>query len=208
MYKRQVLLNSVIGLIQEGKAEEALKSLEKLSAPAAKVVRKGQVSVIPSREIVPGDIVLLDAGDKVPADIRLIETHSLECNESSLTGESLPVGKNADVDLPVGTVLAERTNIAYSGTVVTAGRGRGIAVATGMNTEMGRIAGAIHGIAREKTPLPVSYTHLDVYKRQYQYCPKSCKIDLGSHICRCASKERPNQSFEPVLLQGIFGQIY
>ncbi|MGI6628501.1 MAG: cation-translocating P-type ATPase [Bacillota bacterium] len=148
-----VLLNSVIGLIQEGKAEEALKSLEKLSAPAAKVVRKGQVSVIPSREIVPGDIVLLDAGDKVPADIRLIETHSLECNESSLTGESLPVGKNADVDLPVGTVLAERTNIAYSGTVVTAGRGRGIAVATGMNTEMGRIAGAIHGIAREKTPL-------------------------------------------------------
>jgi Ca2+-transporting ATPase len=148
-----VVLNSIVSLIQEGKAEEALKSLEKLSAPMAKVMREGKLSVIPARDLVPGDLVLLESGDKVPADIRLVESHSLSCNESSLTGESLPVDKSADPVLSGETVLAERTNMAYSGTVVTAGRGRGIVVATGMNTEMGKIAGAIHSISREKTPL-------------------------------------------------------
>ncbi len=154
-----VLLNGITGLIQEGKAEEALKSLEKLSAPVAKVVRHGQVAVIPARDLVPGDIILLDAGDKVPADIRLIESHSLACNESSLTGESLPVTKTSET-LPAETVLAERANMAYSGTVATAGRGRGVVVATGMATEIGKIAGAIRGIDQEKTPLQKSLARL------------------------------------------------
>jgi Ca2+-transporting ATPase len=154
-----VLLNGITGLIQEGKAEEALKSLEKLSAPVAKVVRHGQVAVVPARDLVPGDIILLDAGDKVPADIRLIESHSLACNESSLTGESLPVAKTSEI-LPAETVLAERANMAYSGTVATAGRGRGVVVATGMVTEIGKIAGAIREIDQEKTPLQKSLARL------------------------------------------------
>lgn len=148
-----VVLNAIVGLVQEGKAEEALRSLERLSAPVAKVVREGQMYIVEARDIVPGDLVLLEAGDKVPADIRLVESHSLSCNESSLTGESVPVDKTADKVLPEDTVLAERVNMVYSGTVVTAGRGRGIVVSTGMNTEIGKIAGAIHSIAREKTPL-------------------------------------------------------
>src|SRR5690606_5088408 len=111
------------------------------------------LAVIEAKDIVPGDLVVLEAGDKVPADIRLVETHSLSCNESSLTGESVPVNKDADAVLPLDAVLAERVNMAYSGTVVTAGRGRGVVVCTGMNTEIGKIAGAIHSIAREKTPL-------------------------------------------------------
>ncbi len=155
-----VLLNGITGLIQEGKAEEALKSLEKLSAPVAKVVRRGQVAVIPARDLVPGDVVLLDAGDKVPADIRLIESHSFACNESSLTGESLPVAKVSDDVLPAETVLAERANMAYSGTVATAGRSRGVVVATGMATEIGKIAGAIRGIDQEKTPLQKNLARL------------------------------------------------
>ncbi|MGB4391946.1 MAG: cation-translocating P-type ATPase, partial [Bacillota bacterium] len=148
-----VVLNAIVSMIQEGKAEEALKSLEKLSAPMAKVIREGTLAVIEAKDIVPGDLVVLEAGDKVPADIRLVETHSLSCNESSLTGESVPVNKDADAVLPLDAVLAERVNMAYSGTVVTAGRGRGVVVCTGMNTEIGKIAGAIHSIAREKTPL-------------------------------------------------------
>lgn len=155
-----VVLNAIIGLVQEGKAEEALKSLEKLSAPVAKVIRGGDLSVIPARDLVPGDIVIFEAGDKVPADIRLVESHSLTCNESSLTGESLPVEKTAEKVLPGGTVLAERKNMIYSGTVVTAGRGQGIVVSTGMNTEIGKIAGAIHRIDQENTPLQKNLSNL------------------------------------------------
>ena len=106
---------------------------------------------MPARDLAPGDIILLDAGDKVPADIRLIESHSLACNESSLTGESLPVAKTSEI-LPAETVLAERANMAYSGTVATAGRGRGVVVATGMVTEIGKIAGAILRDRSRKDP--------------------------------------------------------
>ncbi len=155
-----VVLNAIVGLVQEGKAEEALKSLEKLSAPVAKVIRGGELSVTAARDLVPGDMVLLEAGDKVPADIRLVESHSLACNESSLTGEPVPVDKSAETVFPIETVLAERRNMAYSGTVVTAGRGQGIVISTGMKTEIGKIAGAIHGIVQEKTPLQKSLSRL------------------------------------------------
>jgi len=155
-----VVLNAIVGLVQEGKAEESLKSLEKLSAPVAKVIRGGELSVTAARDLVPGDMVLLEAGDKVPADIRLVESHSLACNESSLTGEPVPVDKSAETVFPMETVLAERRNMAYSGTVVTAGRGQGIVISTGMKTEIGKIAGAIHGIVQEKTPLQKSLSRL------------------------------------------------
>lgn len=155
-----VVLNAIIGLVQEGKAEEALESLEKLSAPVAKVVREGELSVIAARDLVPGDVVLFEAGDRVPADIRLVESHSLTCNESSLTGESLPVDKTAEKVLPFETPLAERKNVIYSGTVVTAGRGQGFVISTGMKTEIGKIAGAIHRIDQEKTPLQKSLSRL------------------------------------------------
>ncbi|HHW19402.1 MAG TPA: cation-translocating P-type ATPase [Firmicutes bacterium] len=155
-----VLLNAVIGLIQEGKAEQALKSLEKLSAPNARVLRHGVPAVIPASEVVPGDIILLEAGDRIPADVRLIETHTFRCDESALTGESVPVDKDASVVLPVEADLAERRNMAYAGTVVTQGRARGVVVATGMRTEVGKIAGALKSVVREKTPLQKSLTTL------------------------------------------------
>jgi len=155
-----VLLNAVIGLIQEGKAEQALKSLEKLSAPNARVLRHGVPAVIPASEVVPGDIILLEAGDRIPADVRLIETHTFRCDESALTGESMPVDKDASVVLPAEADLAERRNMAYAGTVVTQGRARGVVVATGMRTEVGKIAGALKSVVREKTPLQSSLTTL------------------------------------------------
>lgn len=155
-----VVLNAVIGIVQEYKAEEALESLERMAAPHAVVIRDGETITIPAREVVIGDIVVLHAGDKIPADVRLVEVQNLQTDESPLTGESVPVEKDAARVLDAGTPVAERKNMAYFGTAATYGRGKGVVVTTGMNTEIGRIAGAIQQIEAEKTPLQQNLTVL------------------------------------------------
>jgi Ca2+-transporting ATPase len=148
-----VLLNALLGFFQEEKAERALAALRDLAAPSAKAVRHGKLTSIPARDLVPGDIVEIEAGDHVPADIRLLTAHAVQVQESSLTGESLPVEKEADPVLPESTPLADRCNMIYMSTVVSNGQGRGIVVFTGMNTEIGRIAGMLQSSPREPTPL-------------------------------------------------------
>lgn len=150
-----VVLNAALGIFQENKAEKAIEALQKMSAPHSRVRRDGAVARINSDEIVIGDIVLLEAGDAVPADLRLLETASLKIEEAALTGESVPVEKNCEV-LP-GTdkevPLGDRVNMAYMGTSVTYGRGEGIVTAAGMDTQMGRIADILSNTEEEKTPL-------------------------------------------------------
>ncbi|NLT98562.1 MAG: calcium-translocating P-type ATPase, PMCA-type [Christensenellaceae bacterium] len=148
-----IILNAAMGTIQEAKAEAALEALKKLSAPTARVIRGGQVATVPASELVVGDVVLLEAGDYVPADIRLTETASLRIDEAMLTGESVPVEKDAAAVLPEQTPLAERVNMAYAGTSVTYGRGTGVVAGTGMQTEIGRIAGALDAAKESQTPL-------------------------------------------------------
>lgn len=147
-----LLFMAVVGFIQEYRAGRSMDALLKLSAPKAKVKRNGRVCVVPAQELVPGDIILLEAGDKIPADGRLLEAASLKINESSLTGESIPVDKNADV-IVQEVALGERKNMVYCGTAVASGRGQAIVTATGMNMEIGKIASAIQGIKDEKTSL-------------------------------------------------------
>ena len=147
-----VVLNALFGYIQEYRAEKSLEALRSLAAPRAHVVRGGEASVIPARELVPGDVVLLGAGDKVPADLRLIEAASLRLNEASLTGESMAVSKGI-APLPPNTFLADRRNMAYMGTLVDAGRGKGVVIATGMKTQLGKIAGMVQQVEKTETPL-------------------------------------------------------
>ncbi len=148
-----VLLNGVLGFLQEDKSQRALAALEKLSAPLAHVRRGQSWHTIPAREVVPGDRVRLEAGDYVPADVRLVDSASLAVQEASLTGESVPVEKQAAAVLEPRTALADRTNMAYLGTTVTAGKAEAIVVGTGMDTEMGHIAGLLQRGEREPTPL-------------------------------------------------------
>ncbi len=147
-----IIVNAIFGFVQEFKAEKTLESLKKLSSPKAKVIRDGGEELIDARELVPGDIIIVQEGDKIPADARIIETLTLRVDESSLTGESTPVSKN---DKPVKAVpLAERKNMLYLGTVVTYGRAKAVVVNTGMTTEIGKIAQLIQ-TAEEETPLQV-----------------------------------------------------
>lgn len=148
-----VVINAVLGTVQENKAGNALKALRELASPSSKVVRDGMTVSVPSGEIVPGDIIILDAGDYVPADLRLIETVNLKINESALTGESVPAEKDAEKVLPPDAGLGDMVNSAFMGTVVTYGRGRGVAANTGMKTEMGKIAEMITGTDEQATPL-------------------------------------------------------
>ncbi|MEK7385869.1 MAG: HAD-IC family P-type ATPase, partial [candidate division NC10 bacterium] len=148
-----VLLNAVVGFVQEYRAERAMEALKAMAAPTATVVRDGRTAVVPAAEVVPGDVVLLEAGRVVPADLRLLEAANLRVEEAALTGESVPVDKTTellhDPSLPIG----DRTNMAYKGTVVTYGRGGGVVVATGMATELGRIATLLQEAGEVKTPL-------------------------------------------------------
>ncbi|PIX96206.1 MAG: carbonate dehydratase [Hydrogenophilales bacterium CG_4_9_14_3_um_filter_63_34] len=146
-----VLINAVVGYLQEAKAENALLALKKLLAASARVIRDGRKSTINANELVPGDLVLLDAGDKVPADLRLLRCHELQTDEAMLTGESLPVAKQAHA-LPADTVLADRRNLAWSGTLVTRGSGLGVVVATGLESETGRISDLVAGAPDLSTP--------------------------------------------------------
>jgi Ca2+-transporting ATPase len=155
-----VILNAVIGVVQESKAEEALAALKKMAAPDAHVIRDGHRTVVPARQVVPGDLVLLEAGNYVPADLRLVETANLKIEEASLTGESFPVLKQADDVLAQDAPLGDRRNMAYMSTMVTYGRGRGMVTATGMQTQIGRIAEMIQSYEEEPTPLQVKLDQL------------------------------------------------
>ena len=148
-----VILNAVLGVVQESKAEGALEALKSMAAPQAKVMRDGTAAVINSSELVPGDVILLEAGDYVPADARLIESASLKSEESALTGESFPVEKSTCDDIENIAPLGDRINMIYSGCSVSYGRGKAVVVETGMNTEMGRIAKLLNDEHDGMTPL-------------------------------------------------------
>ena len=155
-----VILNAILGVIQESKAEEALAALQKMAAPNAQVLRDGHLLTIPAREVVPGDVVILETGNYVPADVRLVESVNLRIGEAPLTGESVSVEKDAELVLKEDLPLGDRRNLAFMGTVVSYGRGRGIVVATGMNTEIGLIAEMIQSYEEEPTPLQVKLDQL------------------------------------------------
>jgi Ca2+-transporting ATPase len=148
-----VVLNAILGIVQERRAEEALAALKKLAAPDAQVMRDGRRVSIPSYELVPGDLVFLEAGNFIPADIRLLEAVNLRVEEASLTGESLAVQKNAATVLDKDVPLGDRKNTAFMGTVVSYGRGRGIVTNTGMHTQLGLIATMLQSVEAEETPL-------------------------------------------------------
>lgn len=150
-----IIMNAVLGTVQHQKAEKSLDSLKSMSAPTAKVMRGGRKTEIPSREVVPGDILLLEAGDLVVADGRILNNYSLQVNESSLTGESTNVDKTEGV-LEGEMPLADRTNMVYSGSLVTYGRAVAVVTDTGMGTEIGRIAGLMNATQEKRTPLQVS----------------------------------------------------
>lgn len=148
-----VLLNAVIGMVQESKAEAALEALKNLSSPYAMVRREGRVMEIPASELVVGDLVILEAGRIIPADLRLIQSVNLKIEESALTGESVPVDKNADMVADKEVGIGDRLNMAFSSTSVSYGRGEGVVVYTGMDTEIGKIAAMISESTEELTPL-------------------------------------------------------
>jgi len=148
-----VLLNAVLGVIQESKAEQALAALQKMASPNARVIRDGVETTVPARELVPGDIVLLEAGNYVPADMRLIESVNLKIEEASLTGESVPVNKDARVVLDKQIPIGDRKNSAFMSTLVTYGRGKGLVTDTGMRTQIGMIAEMLRSYEEEPTPL-------------------------------------------------------
>lgn len=149
-----VVLNAIIGVIQESRAEEAIAALKKLSSPRALVRREGRTKEIESTEIVPGDVVILEAGRVVPCDLRLIESANLKVEESALTGESVPVEKDAAATVDEeGVALGDQVTMAFASTIVTYGRGVGVAVGTGMNTELGKIAGMLEEQGEDSTPL-------------------------------------------------------
>ncbi len=154
-----VVVNAIIGVAQENKAEKSLEALQKMSSHVAKVVRNGKLEVVQSRELVPGDVVVLETGDFIPADLRIIEAVNLKSQESALTGESVPVDKTSDKiegDIPLG----DRKNILFSSSLITYGRGKGIVVETGMETEVGKIAEMINETEDEATPLQVKLNNL------------------------------------------------
>src|SRR5512133_1166105 len=148
-----VVLNSVLGIVQERRAEEALAALKKLAAPDAQVMRDGHKVSVPAYDLVPGDLVFLEAGNFVPADIRLLEAVNLRVEEASLTGESQAVQKNASTVLDKNVPLGDRKNTAFMGTVVAYGRGRGVVTSTGMHTQLGLIASMLQSVESEETPL-------------------------------------------------------
>ena len=156
-----VLLNAVLGVVQESKAEAAIEALQTMTAATSKVLRDGKIVVLHSADLVPGDVVILEAGDAVPADGRLLESASLKIEEAALTGESVPVNKTAETISAQGDVpLGDRKNMCYMGSTVVYGRGSAVITATGMDTEMGKIAGVLARTEQEETPLQRKLTQL------------------------------------------------
>ncbi|MBQ1989191.1 MAG: HAD-IC family P-type ATPase, partial [Clostridia bacterium] len=158
-----VILNAIMGVYQEGKAEKALDALKNMSAPHARVIRDGAESVIDASLLVPGDIIKLEAGDFVPADARLLESASLKSEESALTGESVPSEKDAHLDVAENAPLGDRSNMVFSGCSITYGTALAVVTATGMNTEMGKIANLLHGESETQTPLQKKLAGLGKY---------------------------------------------
>ena len=148
-----VVLNAILGFSQEWRAERAMAALRALSAPHARVLRSGARLDIPAAELVAGDVVWLDAGTRVPADLRLLESAALRIEEAALTGESVPAEKNPNATLAADAALADRLNMAYSGTMATAGRATGVVVTTAAATELGRIASLVESLGEQRTPL-------------------------------------------------------
>ena len=183
-----VILNSVLGVIQEAKSEQALEALQEMSAAQSKVIRDGKIVHMASSELVPGDVVLLEAGDSVPADCRVIESASMKIEEAALTGESVPVEKHADViSLAEGTddvPLGDRKNMCYMGSTVVYGRGRAVVVGTGMNTEMGKIASALTSAKKELTPLQMKLNELSgiLTKLVLAICVIIFAVDIVRHF--------------------------
>ncbi len=155
-----VMLNAILGVVQESKAEKSLEALKKMSSPECKVIRNGVTDKIPSEELVVGDIILIEAGDFIPADARLIDAVNLQVDESALTGESVPVTKMTDVIEGEATALGDRKNMVFSSTFVTNGRGKAIVTDTGMKTEIGKIAGMLGAQKAEQTPLQNKLTQV------------------------------------------------
>ena len=153
-----VILSTIVGFIQEYKSEKAIEALKKMTAATCRVIRNNEESIIDVTRLVPGDIILISAGDKVPGDAYLIEAHNLEVNEALLTGESVPVGKTAAV-LSKDTPLADRKNIIYTITTITYGRGKAVVFATAMDTELGKVAAAVQTIDVQKTPFELKIRH-------------------------------------------------
>ncbi len=183
-----VILNSVLGVVQEAKSEQALEALQEMSAAQSKVMRDGKLVHMPSSELVPGDIVLLEAGDSVPADCRVLESASMKIEEAALTGESVPVEKHADQialaadtdDVPLG----DRRNMCYMGSTVVYGRGRAVVVGTGMKTEMGKIATALTQAKKELTPLQMKLNELSgiLTKLVLAICVIIFAVDIFRHF--------------------------
>jgi len=158
-----VLINAILGVVQESKAEKAIEALQEIAAATSKVIRDGKQIAVKSEDLVPGDIIILEAGDAVPADARIIECASLKIEEAALTGESVPVDKKSDTltpgangDVPLG----DRKNMVFMGSTVVYGRGKAIVCATGMETEMGKIADALAMAEEGKTPLQIKLAQL------------------------------------------------
>ncbi|HKE57583.1 MAG TPA: HAD-IC family P-type ATPase, partial [Pyrinomonadaceae bacterium] len=147
-----VLLNALLGFIQEGKAEKALDSIRNMLSPEARTMRGGEARMIPAEQLVPGDVVLLESGDKIPADLRLIDAKNLRTEEAALTGESVPAEKTVDA-VPVNATVGDRESIAFAGTMVVSGRATGVVVATGSETELGRINQLLAEVSALETPL-------------------------------------------------------
>jgi magnesium-transporting ATPase (P-type) len=147
-----VILNALLGFIQEGKAEKALDSIRNMLSAEARTVRGGETRMIPAEQLVPGDIVLLESGDKVPADLRLVDAKNLRTDEAALTGESVPAEKTIDA-VAANATVGDRESMAFSGTMVVSGRATGVVVATGRETELGRINQLLSGVSAIETPL-------------------------------------------------------
>ena len=155
-----VLVNAIIGLVQENKAEQSLEALEKMSVPQCKVIRDGKIKVISSRELVPGDLVVLDTGDSIPADLRLTEAINLKIQDAALTGESIAEEKFTSAIEQDDVPLGDRDNLGFSSSIVVYGRGKGVVIATGMHTEVGKIASMIQSAPEVKTPLQIKLDNL------------------------------------------------
>ncbi|MCP1223747.1 cation-translocating P-type ATPase [Sebaldella sp. S0638] len=155
-----VILNAVLGIKQESNAEKALEALKRLNNHTTKIIRDGKIEEIDAVELVPGDILVLEAGDKIPADARILESSALKVEESMLTGESVPVEKDPDAVIDADSALGDRLNMLFSGSLITNGRAKAIVVSTGMKTEMGKIAGLLNNTAKLKTPMQIRLSEL------------------------------------------------
>ena len=181
-----VIVNAIIGVLQENKAEKALDALQNLSAPHARVIRDGKEKVVPASNIVPGDIIRLEAGDFVPADARLIHSASLKCEESALTGESVPSEKEARARVAENAPLGDRTNMVFSGCSITYGTATAVVTATGMNTEMGKIANLLENEEEGQTPLQKKLAELGSVPST-----TSCRLAGISLVARASARAAP-----------------